>query len=88
LLQLHLRVRVPSPVAGNLARLVLVVQEPEGTLRLEAALDEPVDELLRLVGPPGGGDAEAECRVGGDEVDRMLFAVGNQRLARFRVGES
>ena len=52
-----------APVAGDLAGLVLVVIEPEGALGLEAAFDEPVDELLRLVGSPGGGDPKAESNM-------------------------
>ena len=56
-------------------------QKPERALRLEPAVDEPVDELLRLVGPAGGGDAEPERRVRGDEVDLVLVAEGDERLA-------
>ena len=63
------------------------MQKPEGALGLEPALDEPVDELLRLVGPAGSGDAEPERRVRRDEVDRVLLAEGDERLARLGVGE-
>ena len=54
---------------------------------LEPALDEPVDELLRLVGPAGGGDAEAERRVGGDDVDLVLLAELDERGAGVGIGE-
>ena len=83
----HLRVGVAAPVARDLAGLVLVVQEPERALGLEAALDEPVDELLRLVGSAGCGDAEAERRVRGDDVDLVLVAERDERVACFGVGE-
>src|SRR5215216_2495225 len=64
------------------------MQEDDGEVIPEADVaEELVDEPLRLVGATGTGSAEAEGRVGDDDVDSLGVAIRAERLPMRLVPE-